>query len=314
MFIAEKESKMVNSIETKISLSNIADDWLLMNKNKFKVSTYQSYKYKIDKYIKTHYIATNGIFSVTEVDAIDFVNMLVDKQLSSKTINDIISLLNSLFQFAERRYNICRISVPYVKNDYKEMRVLSVLEQKRLEKYLIQDMDNYKFGIYIALYTGIRIGELCALKWSDIHDGTINVNKTVLRLKDGDKTKIVIDTPKTNNSYRTIPIPIFLNEIIESKRKKPNQYILSSNKIPFVEPRLMQLHFKKAISACEISNASFHTLRHTFATRCVECGFDIKSLSEILGHSNVQITLNKYVHSSMELKQFNMNKLQKIAM
>lgn len=304
---------MVNSIETKITLSNIADDWLLMNKNKFKASTYQSYKYKIDKYIKTHYVAAYDIFFITELDAINFVNFLVDKKLSSKTINDIISLLNSLFDFAEKRYKMFHINVPYVKNTYKEMRVLSVSEQKHLEHYLIQDMDNYKFGIYIALYTGIRIGELCALKWSDIHDGTINVNKTVIRLKDGNKTKIVIDTPKTNHSFRTIPIPNFLNKIIENNRKQPEQYVLASDKISFVEPRLMQIHFKKAISDCEISDASFHTLRHTFATRCVECGFDIKSLSEILGHSNVQITLNKYVHSSLELKQFNMDKLQKIA-
>lgn len=304
---------MVDINETQITLSDIADDWLMVNKNKFKQSTYQGYKYKIDKYITGHYIAAYNIFSVTEAQAIDFVNMLVNKQLSSKTINDIISLLNSLFDFAEKRYKMFHINVPYVKNTYKEMRVLSVSEQKHLEHYLIQDMDNYKFGIYIALYTGIRIGELCALKWSDIHDGTINVNKTVIRLKDGNKTKIVIDTPKTNHSFRTIPIPNFLNKIIENNRKQSEQYVLASDKISFVEPRLMQIHFKKAISDCEISDASFHTLRHTFATRCVECGFDIKSLSEILGHSNVQITLNKYVHSSMELKQFNMNKLQKIA-
>lgn len=305
---------MMNSIETKITLSNIADDWLLMNKNKFKASTYQSYKYKIDKYIKTHRMATYDIFSITELDTINFVDLLVDKKLSPKTINDIISIFNSLLNFAEKRQGIRKINAPYVKSSYKEMRVLSVSEQKYLEHYLIQDMDNYKFGIYIALYTGIRIGELCALRWSDIHDGKINVNKTAIRLKDGDKTKIVVDTPKTNHSFRTIPIPSFLNEIIENNRKLPEQYVLSSDKIPFVEPRLMQIHFKKIISDCKIHDASFHTLRHTFATRCVECDFDIKSLSEILGHSNVQITLNKYVHSSMELKQFNMNKLQKIAM
>lgn len=304
---------MVNTDDIQITLSNVADDWLKINKNRFKKSTCQGYRYKIERYIKCHYISTNSIFCINETDAIDFVNMLVSKQLSSKTINDIISLLNSLFRFAEKRYDIHHVDVPYVKNNYKEMRVLSVTEQRILEQHLNQSMDNYKFGIYIALYTGIRIGELCALKWSDIHDGVINVNKTVIRLKDGNKTKIIIDSPKTNSSYRTIPIPNFLNEIVESSRRNPEEYILSSNKIAFVEPRLMQIHFKKIISECKIYDASFHTLRHTFATRCVECGFDIKSLSEILGHSNVQITLNKYVHSSMELKQFNMNLLQKIA-
>jgi integrase len=297
---------MLDNSNFNINLSTISDDWLMINKNKFKQSTYQGYKYKIEKYIKNHYISTLSVTLITDNDIINFVNTLVDKDLSSKTINDIISVINALFNFIEKRYKINHIEVPYVKNDYKEMRVLTISEQKILEEYLYQNMDNYKFGVYIALYTGIRIGELCALKWSDINNG-------VIRLKDGTKTKIVIDSPKTNNSYRSIPIPDFLNEIIETHRKTPDQYVLSSDKISFVEPRLMQIHFKKIISDCNIYDASFHTLRHTFATRCVECGFDIKSLSEILGHSNVQITLNKYVHSSMELKQINMNKLQKIA-
>jgi integrase len=304
---------MLDNSNFNINLSTISDDWLMINKNKFKQSTYQGYKYKIEKYIKNHYIFTLSVTLITDNDIINFVNTLVDKDLSSKTINDIISVINALFNFIEKRYKINHIEVPYVKNDYKEMRVLTISEQKILEEYLYQNMDNYKFGVYIALYTGIRIGELCALKWSDINNGAININKTVIRLKDGTKTKIVIDSPKTNNSYRSIPIPDFLNEIIETHRKTPDQYVLSSDKISFVEPRLMQIHFKKIISDCNIYDASFHTLRHTFATRCVECGFDIKSLSEILGHSNVQITLNKYVHSSMELKQINMNKLQKIA-
>ena len=127
------------------------------------------------------------------------------------------------------------------------------------------------------------------------------------------KSTIFIDSPKTFHSNRTIPIPLFLNTIIESKRSDSENYVIANESVKIIEPRLMQIKFKRMTEECGLENVTFHTLRHTFATRCVECGFDIKSLSEILGHSDVKTTLNKYVHSSMELKQANMNKLNQIA-
>lgn len=134
------------------------------------------------------------------------------------------------------------------------------------------------------------------------------------RLKDDNgKSIVIIDSPKTFNSNRTIPIPDFLISIIEQRRDKPENYILSTGSLKFVEPRLMQIKFKKIIEVCDLDNVTFHTLRHTFDTRCVECDCDIKSLSEILGHADVNTTLNRYVHSSLELKQTNINKLQKFA-
>jgi integrase len=133
------------------------------------------------------------------------------------------------------------------------------------------------------------------------------------RLRSDNGSSVVIDTPKTVNSNRTIPLPKFLNKYVELFRGNPDEYVLSSKRLSIVEPRLMQIKFKKMTQECNFENVTFHTLRHTFATRCVECGFDIKSLSEILGHADVKTTLNKYVHSSMELKQSNMDKLEKIA-
>lgn len=304
---------MNKDIENKTTLLQIANYWLLFNKNRFKESTFHCYKYKIEKYISGSKLSLLFVSQINDTNIADFVNTLIQNQLSSKTVNDVISLLNAILKFAKNKYHINIPCVPYVKNDYKEMRVFTLSEQRTLEKNIKNNMDNYKFGIYIALYTGIRIGELCALKWEDINNGIITINKTVLRIKDGNKTRIITDSPKTNNSYRNIPVPDFLNDIIEKNRKTSDSFVLSTEKTPFVEPRLMQIHFKKVMYECNIQNASFHTLRHTFATRCVECGFDIKSLSEILGHSNIQITLNKYVHSSMELKMKNMNKLQIIA-
>ncbi len=143
---------------------------------------------------------------------------------------------------------------------------------------------------------------------------TFKIYKTLHRLKDENgKSKIFIDSPKTFHSNRTIPNPLFLNTIIESKRSDSENYVIANESVKIIEPRLMQIKFKRMTTECGLENVTFHTLRHTFATRCVECGFDIKSLSEILGHTDVKTTLNKYVHSSMELKQANMNKLNQIA-
>ncbi len=134
------------------------------------------------------------------------------------------------------------------------------------------------------------------------------------RLKiSNDKSKVIIDSPKTNSSNRTIPYPQFLNGVIEKWRVDNDSFVLSTDKLDFIEPRLLQIKFSNIIRECSLDDVTFHTLRHTFATRCIECGFDVKTLSEILGHSDVKTTLNRYVHSSMELKQNNMNKLNQIA-
>lgn len=308
--------KTLNILKTREenNLKKLSKEWLENNKNSFKKSTHQSYAYIVDKYLLPTELS---LISINELDINDFVlftNSLLSKGLSAKMINDILIVINQLIKYSSNKYDTKLISLPYVKETKKEMRVLSRSEQQILEKHLKNDIDIYKFGTLISLYTGIRIGELCALQWGDICNGTIKIYKTMYRLKDENGcSKVVIETPKTNSSNRTIPIPLFLNYIIESHRSQDDDYILSNSKLAYVEPRLMQMNFKKIVNECNLEKVTFHTLRHTFATRCVECGFDIKTLSEILGHSDVKTTLNKYVHSSMELKQENMNKLSQIA-
>ena len=170
-------------------------------------------------------------------------------------------------------------------------------------------MNIYKFAILLALYTGIRIGELCALDWSDVTD-VIRISKTLYRIKRGNKTVLEIATPKTPSSNRIIPIPDCMKNYIERFRSYGS--VLKNRNGNRVEPRLLQLTFEKIISKCDLPKTNFHALRHTFATRCVEAGFDIKSLSEILGHKDVKTTLNKYVHSSFEQKQKNMDLLKSL--
>ena len=196
------------------------------------------------------------------------------------------------------------------------MRVLTEYEQSRLIKTLLTDTDRQKLGILICLFTGIRIGELCALKWENIllADRILRIDKTMQRIQYAEsntptKTHIIITEPKSESANRTIPLQNSLVCILKRFIAKPNCYVLSGSSKCFIEPRTMQNKFKIYLSESNIEDANFHSLRHTFATRCIELGFDVKTLSEILGHSSVKTTLDRYVHSSMELKRNNMEKL-----
>ena len=168
------------------------------------------------------------------------------------------------------------------------------------------------------MHTGIRIGELCALQWKDVeidfNVGIVHINKTLQRIQiphtegDVNKTKVIITPPKSKNSIRDIHIPSFLTAIFRKMKKCSNDFVLTGN-AQFMEPRTLHNHFKRFLKQSAVGNYNFHSLRHTFATNYIEAGYDYKSLSEILGHSNVKITLERYVHSSNELKRNNIEKL-----
>lgn len=291
-----------------VIISVLAIEWLDSIKNNVKINTYKKYESLCNKYI----IADIGNILVKLLSSNNirsFTNKLISYNLSYQTINDILVILNLILKFGESEYQITPVKINYLKIEKHEMRVLSKSEQKVLTDYLISDNDIYKFGVLLTLYTGIRIGELCALTWDDITDDYILINKTMYRTKgQNHKTEIKIGSPKTISSNRRIPLPQCLLPYIRKYRN--NGYVLSTEKQQFCEPRLMQLKFVKMIEECEIEKANFHALRHTFATRCIEAGVDVKTLSEMLGHSDVKTTLNKYVHSSFELKQQSMRQLE----
>ena len=296
-----------NKTQSKITIERVMYEWLERNKKHLKITTYQKYS----RVISNHIVPELGKLQVSFLTA-NSIHLFQEKlltDLSKTTVNDILVILSMGLSFSKEEYGVSIPTVHLLKNNPKEMRVLSVSEQNILVKYLLNQNDIYGFAILFALFTGLRIGELCALTWNDIKDNTITVNKTVQRIsKNLGGTEIKIMPPKTESSIRIIPIPSILVE--EIKRRKSVGYIIKQANGKFVEPRLLQMKFKKYAKECGIENATFHTLRHTFATRCVEMDFDIKTLSEILGHSNVKTTLNKYVHSTMEQKTKQMNKLQ----
>lgn len=304
------------------------DDWLTNKKATVKESTYIRYRNTIENHIKPE-LGKYPISKISTPLIEEFVvkklqsgNLLSKDGLSPKSISDIMVIIKETFKYAQLYGEdiICNFSRMTLKKNAKEMRVLSVSEEQRLLSILNNNMDRYKIGIFICLYTGIRVGELCALKSKHISlsDKTIKIESTLQRLQCDDissnvKTRIIVTQPKSYASLRVIPLPDFVLDKIKPFIGMPNSYILSGSSTEIIEPRTMQNHFKTYLNEGDIEDANFHSLRHTFATRCIEVGFDVKTLSEILGHSSVKITLDKYVHSSMQLKRMSMEKLNSIA-
>ena len=301
------------------------DKWLANKKSVVKESTFIRYRNLIENHIKPNL----GKLNITEINNSCIQQYISRKSidgridgcggLSPKTLYDIILIIRESLKYINEtndsvNFDIGKITI---KKSNHDMRVLTISEEKKLNSVLLDNTDRYKLGILICLYTGIRIGELCALRWKNISmdDKTMKIESTLQRLQCGDKesdtkTRIIISEPKTFSSMRIIPIPDFLFLIIRRFISSPNSFVLTGNEHSFIEPRTMQNYFKKHLALGEIRNANFHCLRHTFATRCIESGFDIKTLSEILGHSSVKVTLDKYVHTTMKLKKDNMDKLK----
>lgn len=291
-----------------ITITELIAEWLENIKNQVKSCTYQKYECVCRNHIISD-LGTVVVRYISRFTIMSFTERLLEKNLSTKTVNDILIVLGFVLKYAQETYSIAVPKINYVKEPQKEMRVFSVQEQQVITEYLLQQIDIHKFGVLLALYTGMRIGELCALQWSDITDEYIIINKTMMRIKsEQSKTEVKIGSPKSESSNRIIPTPKCLLPMINQFRG--NGYVLSNDKLKYTEPRLMQIKFGKMIDECKIKKANFHALRHTFATRCIEAGVDVKTLSELLGHSDVKTTLNRYVHSSFELKQKSMEQLE----
>lgn len=297
--------------KNSLTLCAVMYEWLEYTRNSIKRSTYQKYESIIRNHIEDSILGKTNISYIRSNTITEFSGLLLKEgKLATKSINDILIVIGLALSYAEERYQIAKPKLLYVREAKRDMRVLSIDEQRILEQYLYSDLNNYKMGILLALYTGMRVGELCALQWDDVVGNTVIINKTLQRLKHNGKTILEITEPKTQRSNRIIPIPEFLLPTVNQYRSSGS--VLKNRNGKPVEPRLLQLTFEKYVSECGLPKTNFHALRHTFATRCVEAGFDIKSLSEILGHTDVKTTLNRYVHSSLEQKQKNMELLKPV--
>ncbi len=307
------------SSRVRQKFSVYCDQWLNANKTRLKISTINKYESIFNKYIKIQLGHMDPAkFSNRTIEG--FTNFLLETHhLSAKTVKDILIILQAVIKYTSKQLPGCMASIDFIfpKEEKKEIRILTSDEQNRLVSFCIKDTNRYKFAILFALMTGMRIGEICALKWSDIYieSRIIKVSTTVQRLKSNkgtSKTELVIGSPKSDHSFRLIPMnDTLVNLCLKMMPLNKNTYILSGTD-QLIEPRTLQYKLKRYSEECKIENLHFHSLRHTFATRCVEAGFEIKSLSEILGHANTSITLSRYVHSSIELKKINMDKMNSV--
>ena len=313
-FIKKQQSPAVsNGISVMFSI--LANNYLNYKHNQIKESTFVHYKYLIDKYINP----ILGKYDNSTLTA-DIINeslklLIIEKQLSPRSILSIRTLIKAIIKYGELNqyyFNIKEdLFIP--KSANKSIDILTRHEQSILTKYLLETNQPYATGVLITLFHGLRIGEICALQWKDIdlQNEVIHINKTLMRIIDVNiehKTIIRIDTPKTESSIRTIPIPSFLIPTLTKRRQANDQYVLTGT-YKYMEPRSCLKRFKTLLKKNNINEYTFHVLRHTFATRCVEINMDVKSLSEILGHSNVNTTLQRYVHPTLESKRKQMNKL-----
>lgn len=293
----------------EISFNQIFEEWLLFKKPKIKESTFLNYKFLVEKYLKETFKNSNLEF-FREYDLNKYIEKLRG-ELAHKTVRDIISVLKAILRYAERKYycdfKLDLVSLPTVHRN--EIEVFKDKEKNKIERKCINSDSIKEVGILISLYTGLRIGEICALKWEDINfeDKLIYVTHTIQRVyqADNNNTKVIFTTPKTQNSIRKIPLAKTLYEKLKpmSKKYSKKAFILTGKENKWVEPMGYRYTYKMLLEKCKIPYKSFHCLRHTFATRCISIGMDVKSLSEILGHSNVTVTLNIYVHSSFKTKK-----------
>ena len=299
-----------------------AKSWLESIKPKAKESSYMKYSNMVYSYVIPS-IGTVPLSQLTNASIENVCSSLLNnggcrgEGLSPKTVASVLSIIRTIIKFTDSSGMIVKCDTKSIRihQEMKEMRILTDSEHEKLCTFLCENPTPINLGILLCLFTGLRIGEICALRWEDISlaDKTIHVHQTMQRIQDIDsnckKTKIVITSPKSTCSVRIIPIPPDVARIILAQGESPSGFFLTNGEKNYVEPRVMQYHFSSVLKACSIAPANFHALRHTFATKCVELGFDVKTLSEILGHASVNITMNRYVHPTLGMKQTHMNRL-----
>ena len=236
------------------------------------------------------------------------------RSLSQKSICDIITLLNSIFKYArENGFMKAKLHIPVPKCPQNKVEIFTPDEKAKIKEYIFSNVTYHGIAILLSLFMGLRLGEACALTWNDIdfETETLRVSRTLQRVKDinggnSAKTKVVIDTPKSEKSIRDIPVPEFLLPLLNQFKGDKDCYV-STNTVDYAEPRLLQKKYKTLLKKAGVNYRKYHATRHTFATDAYNNGMGIKSLSEILGHADIETTLRLYVHTSFEQKQREMN-------
>ena len=305
-------------MDKKKTIGEVAALWKKDKQQYVKQSTIAAYALILENHILPVF---GDKVQLTETDVQAFALKKLQDGLSQKTVKDVLIVLKMIQKFGAKNGDLpfMEWSVKFPTEQTKqELEVLSINNQKRIMQYAIDNFTFRNLGIYICLSTGIRIGEVCALKWGDINIATetISINRTIERIYviDGEKrhTEVVIGTPKTKNSLREIPMSKELLKIVRPLKKVMNdEYFILTNEAKPTEPRTYRNYYKQLLKQLGIPDLKFHGLRHSFATRCIESQCDYKTVSVILGHANISTTLNLYVHPNMEQKKKCINQMFK---
>ena len=295
-----------------ITVGKVYREWLNAVVNRVKESTLANYINKFEKHILPEFgDVPCADLTVGRINA--FINKKLADGLSASYVRDIFTVFKTMLKYAQEEYgfSLSLKNVVLPKVERKQVEKISDTEQKKLVSYLKANMSLNAFGILLSLFMGLRIGELCGLKWEDVdfRNKILHIRRTVQRISSANgnrKTKIVISAPKSATSFREIAIPDMLMKYFEMFRDEADHFILSGTDKP-VEPRTMQYRYKKIQRTADVENHNYHKLRHTFATNSAEKGFNVKALSAVLGHSSVTLTLNRYVHPDRTYERRLMN-------
>ena len=290
-----------------------------------KASSYDSYYRTVHKHImpalghiRMHHLTTQHVRQ--------FLSDLHGKGLSDSTIYSIYRYQSSVTRAAAKTGAMARdicADITLAKPKPKKVRALSRAEQKRLEVVAVEAMEKGKgqgLEALLALYAGLRVGEISALQWEDIDfsSGIIHVRHTMQRLTlhdTAEKTTVRVGTPKSESSERDVPLGDYLSKaLLKHRRLTPGKYVITSRRRDFAEPRVLQYRFERLLKLAEIPHVGFHTTRHSFATRCMEFNTDIAAISGLLGHSSVKQTSDTYIDSLYEQRVAAVNKLDALAL
>ena len=299
--------------------SKIVALWKEDKKQYVKRSTFAAYTLLIENHILPSF---SEMALVEEQDVQTFVFRKLNEGLSHKTIKDILIVLKMILRFGVKNqmteYRQIDIKFP-TERDKHSIDILSRSHQKQIMEYIRLHFTFKNLGIYICLSAGMRIGEICALTWDDldVENGIIHVRKTIQRIyvieEHRKYTEVILDTPKTKNSIREIPMTKNLLKMIRPIKKivNGNFYVLTNEPKP-TEPRTYRNYYKQFMQSLGLPLMKFHGLRHSFATRCIESKCDYKTVSVLLGHSNISTTLNLYVHPNLEQKKRCMEQMSRL--
>lgn len=292
------------------TISQLVHLWKADKKQYIKRSSFSAYMLLLENHLLPSFGSKNHI---EEADVQAFVLQKLRQGLSQKTIKDILIVLGMVLKFGARnkwlKYEPFDIRFP-TEREKHTVNVFSRSSQKRLMDYLQEHFTFRNLGIYICLCGGMRIGEICALTWDDIDTdmGIIHVRRTIQRIymiEDGiRKTELLLDTPKTKSSIREVPMGRDLIKMLKPIKKiVNNSFFVLTNEARPTEPRTYRAYYMGLMKQLALPGLKFHGLRHSFATRCIESKCDYKTVSVLLGHSNISTTLNLYVHPNLEQKK-----------